>query len=138
VADDDIAGVAQALISAGAIESVTASEVVKTASEAGFEKLALALNRSLAAVEIESMEKIAKFCANAQSNGYSDQQIAEALQKLSAATVKKHLGTLVAVDAATAAGKDKNVLDKKHTGIGATAGNRGRDADLTLNMGTGL
>lgn len=131
---DDVVGVAQALINAGAIESGNDSGVVKTASESsGFDKLALALNRSLAAVEIESMEKIAKFCGSAQNNGYTDQQITEAVQKIAAASVKKNLATLVALEASATVGTGITQKVKKPVST-----DQGCDVDLTNNMGRGL
>lgn len=97
----DLGNFAEQLISAGAVET-----------EYDSEKVAVALNKAAASVEIESLKKIEQFEDLAIKSGFTKEQVNEALEKVSAAHTHRTLKLLVS-DAATVGGLDVNTLKKK-------------------------
>lgn len=100
---DEIASFADSLMGA---ESVTPGD-------GGFEKVAMAMNRAEALLQIETLQKIATFEDQASKAGFSKEQVDEAVEKIAAKKMRDNLGTLMAVEGGIIPGGDKNSLVKK-------------------------
>jgi hypothetical protein len=100
---DEITAFAESLIDAESI----------TSSDNGFEKMAMALNRADALLQIETLLKIAKFEEQALKAGFSKEQVSEAVEKIAAKKTRDNLAVLMAVDGGIIPGIDKNTLVKK-------------------------
>lgn len=102
-ASDDVTDFAQSLISA---ESVSAQDP-------DFEKTAMELNRAEALLQIKTLQKLAAFRTKALKDGHSEEQVNEAIEKISAKKTRDNLVTLLATETLADPGKDKNSLVKK-------------------------
>ena len=100
---DQVDDVAEVLVSATAPVAMPAGSEGWTE----IEKTAMALNVLNAASEVDMIKRMEKFAAAARAEGYSDDQICEAMTKISAGKVAENLGTLVAMGV-EGFGKDKN------------------------------
>jgi hypothetical protein len=100
----------------------------------GFEKTAMALNRAEALLQIRTLQKIAAFRTKALSEGFTEVQVEEAVEKIAAKKLKENLKVLTAVDGIADPSPDKNSLVKKKV----PARELGQpSADLTTTMGYG-
>lgn len=108
VGPDEIATFADSLMGA---ESVTPGD-------RGFEKVALAMNRAEALLQIETLQKIASFEDRATKAGFSKEQVDEAVEKIAAKKMRDNLATLIAVEGGIIPGRDKNSLVKKKVPAG--------------------
>jgi hypothetical protein len=127
-ANDGVVDLAEKLLSAGALESVAADK------QEEFEKVAEALNRAEARVEIDMLKKIAAFETKAQSQGYSQEQVNEAVNKIASQHLKKSLPILVGLEASgVSKGEGKNSLEKKKVPA-ESIGQTSRQVDLTRSL----
>src|SRR5579863_7676546 len=78
---DEIAAFAESLMD---VESVKPGD-------GGFEKVALAMNRAEAILQIETFQKIAEFEAQANKAGFSKEQVDEAVEKIAAKKMRESL-----------------------------------------------
>lgn len=107
--DADVVKLADALTGAeGAVEVSADTEVFD------MDKVAESLNVIEAAAHIEILKKTELFEKRAKEEGYSDEQIRDALQKAAAAQTKKNLPIMVALGLADfrAPGTNSAYLDK--------------------------
>lgn len=111
VQSDEVFALADVLASAEGLEKTAGSQ--ETAVTPEFEKIAIALNRVVAAKQIMEFSKLAAFSKRAREEGYSDEQIDEALQKIASSHLKKNLGFLGAISAAGMGSSDENSLEKR-------------------------
>lgn len=121
---DEIASFAESLIGA---ESVGGSD-------RGFEKVAMAMNRAEALLQIETLQKIAQFEEHARKAGFTEEQINEAVEKIAARKVRDNLTALMAVEGGIIPGADKNSLVKKKVPA-SEIGQNSRDKVLTKSLG---
>jgi hypothetical protein len=124
---DDITAFAERLIGTESVVS----------GNSGFEKMALAMNRAEALLQIETLQKIAKFEEYASKEGFSKEQIDEAVEKIAAKKTRDNLAVLMAVDGGIIPGVDKNTLVKKKVPAGEL-GQAPREKDTTKSLGYGL
>jgi hypothetical protein len=124
---DDIATLAERLMGA---ESVVESN-------AGYEKVAMAINRAEALLQIETLQKIAHFEEQALKAGFTQEQIDEAVEKIAAKRTRDNLAVLIAVDGGIIPGKDKNTLVKKKVPAGEI-GQASKEKNLTQSLGHGI
>jgi len=136
---DEVANLAEALISAGALEKVAEAEsVMPNQVDSDFEKIAIALNRAEAASQLEYLEKLSQFENQAKDSGYSDDQIEEAIEKIAAKEVKHNLSILTALsaDVPSPANEDKNC--SKANKVNTKGKEQGKiDKSVTENAGYG-
>lgn len=123
---DEIAAFAQSLMD---VESVKQGD-------GGFEKVALAMNRAEALLQIETLQKIAEFEAQANKAGFTKEQIDEAVEKIAAKKMRDNLATLIAVDGGIIPGRDKNSLVKKKVPAGEI-GQAPNEVDPARSLGYG-
>jgi hypothetical protein len=121
---DELFSFAEALMDASSIGGV----------DKGFEKMALAVNRAEAILQIETFQKIAQFEEHARKAGFSEAQISEAVEKIAAKKVRDNLSVLMAVDGGIIPGADKNSLVKKKVPAGEV-GQAPNDKNLTQSLG---
>lgn len=101
-------------------------------AEAEFEKLAEAFCRLHVAAVLDDASRVAAFEKKAAAEGYTPEQIDEALSKVAAEKTVKNLPLLTALSAAIGTGgKDVNALAPKKQGFSRMLGNY----DLTKNVG---
>jgi hypothetical protein len=105
---DDIASFAESLMGAESI----------TPGDGGFEKVALAMNRAEALLQIETLQKIAAFEDHANKAGFSKEQVDEAVEKIAAKKLRDNLSVLMAVEGGVMPGPNKNSLVKKKVPAG--------------------
>ena len=103
VKPDEVLKLAQGLIDADGVDQ----------SGESFEKMAMALNRAEALLQIQTLQKLAQFRTKALEAGYTEDQVKEAVDKIAAKKVHENLATFVAVEGASMPGEDKNSLKKK-------------------------
>lgn len=125
-ATDEVTNFAQTLISAEAV----------SVKDEGFEKTALAMNRAEALLQIQTLQKIAEFRQRAAKDGYSEEQINEAIDKIAAKKVKENLKILTAVDGVAYQGNDTSLEKKKI--LARQLGQALEDKSLTKSLGYGL
>lgn len=101
--DDKLIKLAEELLSAEGGVEVAPNKV-----EFDMDKVAEALNIIDAAADIDSIIKAEAFEKRAKEEGYSDEQIADALNKVAAARVKKNLPIMIALGLGGFTGEDKN------------------------------
>ena len=77
-----------------------------------FEKVAKAIDKIAAQAELEVMIQSEQFEKAALSEGYTKEQVSEALSKVAAKKVHKHLGTLVSIGGLAPGIEDLNNLPK--------------------------
>lgn len=123
---DEIALFAQTLMDA---ESVAAGDN-------GFEKVALAMNRAEATLQIETFQKLSAFEEHAIKAGFSKEQVDEAVEKIAAKKMRESLATLIATDSGIIPGADKNTLVKKKVPAGEI-GQAPLERDTTKSLGYG-
>jgi hypothetical protein len=102
-APDEILDLAKGLIEADEVSLL----------DSDFEKTAMALNRAEALLQIQTLQKLAQFEAKAIKAGYSNEQVNEVVEKISAAKLKDNLKTLTAIEGVVIPGPDVNSLKKK-------------------------
>jgi hypothetical protein len=121
---DDIFSFAESLMGASSVGGV----------DKGFEKMALAVNRAEAVLQIETFQKIAQFEEHARKAGFSEEQISEAVEKIAAKKVRDNLAVLMAVEGGIIPGADKNSLVKKKVPA-SEVGQASQDKNLTQSLG---
>jgi len=77
-----------------------------------FEKVAKAINKIAAKAELEVMIQSEQFEKAAIAEGYTKEQVSEALSKVAAKKVHKHLGTLASLGGLAPGVEDLNNLPK--------------------------
>lgn len=129
VVSDEVFALADVLSSAESIQGSTNSPEF-----ADFEKVAIALNRVVAANQIREMQKLSSFTKKAKAEGYSEEQVEEAIQKVASTHLKKNIGLLSAIGAAGLHTEDKNTLEKRPVKAGSS-GEASRRLPLTRSAG---
>lgn len=108
---DEVSSLADTLAFATGIESQYGLNG-KDLGQQQFEKVAKAMNKIAAQEEIQTLMSIEAFTKTASDQGYTEEQIREALEKEAAKKVKKNLSTLIALSEMAPSGPDKNTLKK--------------------------
>lgn len=116
-------------------ESLLGAESINL-EDRGFEKVAQAMNRAEALLQVQALQKIAQFEARALQSGFTAEQVEEAVEKIAAEKLHANLPTLVAVEGGIIPGGDKNSLEKKKVPAHKTG--QGLTRPLTRNLGYGL
>ncbi len=129
VVSDEVFALADVLSSASQIEKSAGSSEF-----ADFEKVAIALNRVVAANQINEMNKLSSFVKRAKAEGFSDEQVEEAVQKVAASHFKKNIGLLGAIGGAGLCTDDVNTLKKRPVKAGSS-GEASRRLPLTRSAG---
>ncbi len=126
-ASDSVSSLAESLIGAESISLY----------DEGFEKTAKALNRAEALLQIQTLQKLAAFREKALKSGYTEEQVEEAMGKVAAQKIKRHLTVLMATDSIGDLGKDVNQLEKNKVPA-KEVGQAPNVKDLTSVLGRGL
>lgn len=81
---------------------------------------AIQMNKIAAKIELDAIARAAHFESAALSSGYTEEQVQEALSKVAAKKLHKHLGTLAAISGLQVGEKDKNSLqpDQRKKAVG--------------------
>ena len=74
------------------------------------------MNRVQTATELNILSKLAQFEDKANLEGYTEEQVGEAFDKMAAETLARNLPVLAAMGFVGMLGKDKNSLPKKPDG----------------------
>lgn len=120
-ADSSVMDLANELLNADNVEELDST----------LEKTALAMNRANALAQIQTLQKLAQFRNKALSEGFSNEQVEEAVEKIAAKKLKENLKVLTAVSGATSQGHDYS-LERTH----APANELGQPAKgLTTTVG---
>jgi hypothetical protein len=93
---DEVSSLADTLKFASEIEQ-SFSDTSASVDNAEFEKVAKAINKIAAQAELDVMIQSEQFEKAALAEGYTTEQVSEALNKLAAKKVHKHLGTILAI-----------------------------------------
>lgn len=111
---DEVSSLADTLSFATAIEEkFTPQDSLTAEFDPEFEKVAKAVNKASALAEWEVLSNTDRFEEAAMAQGYTEEQIGEALSKIAAAKVKKNLDALVALSVKPMQGENKNSLETK-------------------------
>ena len=104
---------ALASLLAGAETSVTINEDSVATKQSEIDKIAESLNRVQTASEIDVVLQLSDFEKKARAEGFSDEQIGEAMSKIAAEKIAKNIPLLVAMGFVPMGGEDKNKLPIK-------------------------
>jgi hypothetical protein len=96
---DEVSSLADTLAFASELEDqfVAVETPVETAPDTDFEKVAKVINKVAATVELEVMAKTAQFREAAETQGYTEEQVTEALSKIAAKKIRKNLTEIAAL-----------------------------------------
>jgi len=99
-------------ILAGADANITIDYDSEAVKQAEIDKIAESLNRVQTASEIDVVLKLAEFEKKAEAEGFTSEQISEAMSKIAAEKIAKNVPLLVAMGfvPVSGAGEDKNKL----------------------------
>jgi hypothetical protein len=111
--ETEVSALANLLV--GAETSVTINYDPEAAKQTEIDKIAESLNRVQTASEIDVVLQLADFEKKAGAEGFSRDQIKEALSKIAAVKIAKNIPLLVAMGfvPVSGPGEDKNALPKK-------------------------
>ena len=106
---DEVSSLANTLQFASGLEEQFLP-VTNDSVDADFEKVARVINMVAAKAELEVMIQSEQFEKAALAEGYTSEQVVEALQKVAAKKVHKHLATLAAIGGLAPGKEDLNDL----------------------------
>jgi biopolymer transport protein ExbB/TolQ len=109
---DEVSSLADTLQFAASIEQKF-SPASNEPEETEFEKVAKSINIAAAKAELETMIQSNRFEKAALAEGFSKEQIDEALQKVAAKKVHQNLGLLATIGGLAPGKEDLNSLDTK-------------------------
>ena len=89
----------------------TSVDVIPDTDDVSYEKVAEALSRVYVASTLDAIHKVDAFEAKATENGFTPEQVGEALSKVAAEKTLRHLPFLMGL--APLSGEDKNKLPNK-------------------------
>jgi len=111
---DEVSSLADTLSFASQIEQQFAGSSVTVLANSEFEKVAKAINKVAARIELDVMFQSSQFEKAAMGQGYSREQVNEALSKIAAQKVHKHLSTLATIGGLAPGKEDLNSLKPVH------------------------
>jgi hypothetical protein len=111
---DEVSSLADTLAFASQIEEgLNIAETQGGLSD--LEARAVEMNKIAAQIELDVYAQVAQFGIDALASGYTEEQVEEALSKIAAKKLHKHLGTLSAMSGLGLGGEDKNSLKPSHS-----------------------
>lgn len=131
-ASDEVSLMADTLSFATQLEERIVGQVQTEPTNAEFEKVAKAINKLAARAELEVMAQTDQFRSAALNQGYTEEQVSEALSKIAAKKVKQNLSTLAALGSLPVGMVDENSLEKQPV---KAAGEEKRRLPLTRSLG---
>jgi hypothetical protein len=111
---DQVSALAELL--AGADTETTVEYDPSETKQAEIDKIAESLNRVQTAAELDMFFKLAHFEKRASEEGYSKEQVSEAMSKIAASKIAQSLPILAAMGFVGVKGEDKNSLPKTPSG----------------------
>lgn len=109
---DEVSSLADTLLFANTLEEQFVQEEISAQTDEEFEKVAKAVNKIAAEIEWDVLTKADQFEEAALAQGYTQEQVAEAMSKIAASKIKQHLDSM-ASGAGSLHGKDDNSLETK-------------------------
>lgn len=110
---DEVSSLADTLSFATQLEEQIVGGAHAEPTNIEFEKVAKVINKLAAQIELDVILKAEQFRTAAVAQGYTEEQVEEALSKVAAAKVKKNLSTLAAIGALPPGMVDENSLEKQ-------------------------